>query len=413
MHAKPMNAAYSKTICALSIALAMSACGSESDENGAIYGEGGGGGDRYSSNNESWGEPGSAEDGGGEGGEVGEGVRPASGQLTAGRWRDVDNWAMWLKLMDPSGQWRAVTQSWGFMPVELVKVEVVSGQAPAIDAEVVLKDAQGAALWTARTDHAGRAYLFPSFFTGAPGVAGLEVEVGGVTAQVGADGEAVEIDAPGLAAPADTLDVMFAIDVTGSMLDEQSYLRSEMRDVMDRLEDERPDLTIRASMNFYCDPDDEFDVISNPFGPVAGAMDTLDAGASCGGGDYPEGVDEALDDALGHEWSTSARARVLFLVLDAPPHDDQGGLGRLARFAREASARGIKLVPVVSSGSDKPLEFLLRPLVMATNGTYAFLTADSGIGGDKIEPTIGSFEVEYLNELMLDYLLTQTGSGTL
>lgn len=67
----------------------------------------------------------------------------------------------------------------------------------------------------------------------------------------------------------------------------------------------------------------------------------------------------------------------------------------------------------MSSGANKPLEFMLRPLVMATNGTYTFLTAHSGIGGDKIEPTIGSYEVEYLNELILDYLLTQTGDGTL
>jgi hypothetical protein len=388
-------------LCAL-LALLTTACGA--DEGGGpngipVSGSGGGG------------EGGAYADSGGNNtageGPDGEGVAPEAGQLTAGRWRDVDDWGMWVKLMDPSaGSWRDMVTAWGYLPLEVVSVEVTSAGAPAIDATVTLEDAQGEALWTARTDYAGRAYLFPAFFTGAPAGQGLQVTAGGVSAPATLDAT-VELDAPALAAPPEVLDVMFMIDVTGSMLDEQAYLRSEMRDVISRLEAARPDLELRASTSFYCDPA-EFSVDAQPFGTVASALDVLDVGASCGGGDYPEAVDEALDAALGLEWSPSARARVLFLVLDAPPHQDQEGTSRLARFAREASERGIKLVPIVSSGANKPLEFMLRPLVMATNGTYTFLTSDSGIGDDKIEPTIGSFEVEYLNELMLDYLLTQT-----
>ncbi len=35
-----------------------------------------------------------------------------------------------------------------------------------------------------------------------------------------------------------------------------------------------------------------------------------------------------------------------------------------------------------------------------TGGSYVFLTDDSGIGGDHIEPTVGEFEVELLNDLL-------------
>ena len=54
-----------------------------------------------------------------------------------------------------------------------------------------------------------------------------------------------------------------------------------------------------------------------------------------------------------------------------------------------------------SSGVDQPTEFLLRSLAIATGGTYTFLTNDSGIGGDHTEPTIGTFEVELLNDLLV------------
>ena len=36
------------------------------------------------------------------------------------------------------------------------------------------------------------------------------------------------------------------------------------------------------------------------------------------------------------------------------------------------------------------------------------VSAHSGIGGEKLEPTIGTYEVELLNELMLDLLLEES-----
>ena len=81
---------------------------------------------------------------------------------------------------------------------------------------------------------------------------------------------------------------------------------------------------------------------------------------------------------------------------------------RLKRFVKQAAARGVKLVPIVSSGADKEVEFLMRSMVIGTNGAYVFLTNHSGIGDKKIEPTIGDYEVEYLNELMLNLLLKET-----
>jgi len=40
-------------------------------------------------------------------------------------------------------------------------------------------------------------------------------------------------------------------------------------------------------------------------------------------------------------------------------------------------------------------------MAIATNGTYVFVTDDSGIGNDHIEPTVGEYQVEFLNDLMV------------
>jgi hypothetical protein len=61
----------------------------------------------------------------------------------------------------------------------------------------------------------------------------------------------------------------------------------------------------------------------------------------------------------------------------------------------------VRIVPLGASGVDKDTEFLMRMLDIATGGTYTFLTNHSGIGGDHLEPTIGEYDVELLNDLLV------------
>ena len=90
----------------------------------------------------------------------------------------------------------------------------------------------------------------------------------------------------------------------------------------------------------------------------------------------------------------------MFMILDAPPHYDAARVKSIQRSVKEAAARGITLIPVVASGIDKNTEFLMRFMALGTNGTYVFLTDDSGIGNSHLKPTIGSYQVEYLNQLL-------------
>ena len=105
-----------------------------------------------------------------------------------------------------------------------------------------------------------------------------------------------------------------------------------------------------------------------------------------------------------HEWRENARARILFLVLDAPPHHEKRA--RVRRAIRQAAEQGIRIVPVAGSGIDKPTEFLMRFAATATGGTYAFLTDHSGIGNSHIKPTIGKHKVRKLNDLLVGIIGT-------
>jgi primase-polymerase (primpol)-like protein len=87
--------------------------------------------------------------------------------------------------------------------------------------------------------------------------------------------------------------------------------------------------------------------------------------------------------------------------LDAPPHYEPQVLDELKSSVKALSEKGIKLIPISASGVDKATEFLMRMVSIATNSTYVFITNDSGIGNDHIEASVGEYEVEYLNELML------------
>ena len=120
------------------------------------------------------------------------------------------------------------------------------------------------------------------------------------------------------------------------------------------------------------------------------------------GGDFPEAVHSALDVAISqNSWNDTASSRILFLLLDAPPHYTQEVISNLELNLIKAAEKGIKIIPITASGIDKATEYLMRSFAILTNGTYVFITDDSGVGNDHLEPTIGEFEVEKLNDLMV------------
>ena len=128
----------------------------------------------------------------------------------------------------------------------------------------------------------------------------------------------------------------------------------------------------------------------------------IDKQEANGGGDYEEAVPEALMAAMNSAgWNEFARARIAFLILDAPCHTDSASLSLLHEQVLNAAALGVRIVPVVCSGLGESGEYLLRSIALATNGTSFFLTDDSGIGHTHLKPTTDSLKVEHLNDMLV------------
>ena len=331
-------------------------------------------------------------------------LRPSPGQLTAGEWDDNDNYDFILNLVQTNDEWRSFETRWQFNISGRVTAVVTDDGTPINNAVVELLDNQGNTVFVARTNNAGVAYLFAGLRTGSQDAA-THIRAGG------AQGERRELDPsvnryefslPGNNV-AQSLDLMFVIDTTGSMGDELDYIKAELDDVIRQVRRDNANIDVRLSVNVYRDFGDEYVVRSMPFErDIENQLAFLRRQAASGGGDWEEAVHVALDDALSdHDWNDSATAKLLFLVLDAPPHNTDSIRNEMHRLYNLSASMGVRIIPVASSGIDKITEFLLRAMSITTGGTYIFLTDHSGIGNPHIEPTIGDYNVELLNELMI------------
>jgi hypothetical protein len=199
------------------------------------------------------------------------------------------------------------------------------------------------------------------------------------------------------------VDIAFVVDATGSMSDELNFLKAELNDVIYQSKQIDQRLDFRFANVFYRDHGDAYLTRTQQFSRILSESITFITDQQAGGGgDYEEAVDVALDTAIHHlSWNPAARARIIFLILDAPPHNTPQIQAKFQQLMRDAAEKGIRIVPLVASGINKSGEYLMRTLALATNGTYAFLTNHSGIGNMKMDPSTDSYEVELLNDLLI------------
>ncbi|HEX6914296.1 MAG TPA: carboxypeptidase-like regulatory domain-containing protein [Chitinophagaceae bacterium] len=322
------------------------------------------------------------------------------GILTAGEVNDFKKWKMWADYN--AAEFKEYSQRWGVSAVNRYSVQLYNrSYAALVNRAVYLLDGRGDTIWKARTDNTGKAELW----------AGMNEEQGSQF-RIAVDGSDRKFAASAFASGvnqvqldqdcslSDKVQVSFVVDATGSMSDEIGFLKQELEDVMGKIIERNKGISLELSSVFYRDHGDQYLTrhigFSEELLPVANFVKLQSAG---GGGDYPEAVNEALRTAMDSlNWDPGARSRILFLVLDAPPHD--AARAEMIVLMQQAAAKGIRIVPIACSGTDKSTEFLMRSMALATNGSYIFLTDDSGVGGAHIKPTTDSYKVEKLNELL-------------
>lgn len=349
---------------------------------------------------------------GGSGGQDVPQIKP--GQITAGEWSDLKNWNFWTNL-EQKQEFSKMSTYWSYNLSTRVSVNLTNlSGSPLPNVAVELLGKNNEILWESATDNLGNTELWGSLRNNQPtAISDLKVRVKNIIfTNIKLFSEGVNNLKANIHSDAvqKKIDIAFMVDATGSMGDELEYLKVELVDIINRVKAKKALATMNIGAVFYRDIGDEYVTRKSEFSTdISKTVNFIKQQKAEGGGDFPEAVHTALKETLKNlQWSTNATSRVVFMVLDAPPHHNAQIVSEMNELIALASRKGVKLVPVVASGIDKETEFLMRYAAIATNGTYVFITNHSGIGNDHLEPTIGKYEVEFLNDLLVrlidDYL---------
>lgn len=178
-------------------------------------------------------------------------------------------------------------------------------------------------------------------------------------------------------APQETprLDVVFTIDATGSMGDEIEVVKTQIWDIANKLMAGKPSPDIRFGLVFYQDRGDSFLVKKTELTRNVDAVhDELMAISAGGGGDWREHVGRGLHESLNLNWDRNPNvSRLLYLVGDAPGHDDYNDGYSIDAALTRAQQIGVTINVIGCSGLDSGrAEF--EGIAQRGGGTYSDLT---------------------------------------
>ncbi len=337
-----------------------------------------------------------------------------AGVLTAAEWNDLANWEFWTNVMN-NQEWNNSFEVWKMDTSSRIAVRVKdSAGNPVINLPVALYQNQSR-LWAARTSVKGEANcwfgLFPKDIEPAENLSlmiGDQMQAGAPVFSTGKEEEPVVWNeyVVSATAPQSKADIAFIVDATGSMGDEINFLKKDLLSILTSVQQSQSGVEIRTGTVFYRDEGQyeeyltRYSNFTTDFSSTMQFIGKQDAG---GGGDLPEAVHTALEVTLQKlSWNLDARSRLAFLILDAPAHyNHQGVVESLHQSIATFAEQGIRIIPVLASTYDKTAEFMCRYFAIVTDGTYVFLTDDSGVGDSHLTPTVGQYTVEKLNDLLV------------
>ncbi len=328
------------------------------------------------------------------------------GQITAGEWNDLTNWDFWNELIQ-NQDYSTMPEYWYYNLSDRISINLKNLKSEnLIDISLKLIDSNNIIIYESKTDNFGNAELWSALKNDVQiPIENLKIEINGqifenlIPYSVGINNLVLNTGSQNNEI---RIDIAFVVDATGSMSDELEYLKVELVDIIEKVKNQNSNSEINTASVFYRDEGDAYLTRKSEFSEdIEQTINFIDNQSAGGGGDFPEAVHSALNVAVNDlQWSSFARSRVIFLILDAPPHHEFQIISEIHDLVYTASKNGIKIIPVTASGINKETEFLMRYFSIATNGTYVFITNHSGIGNEHLEPTVGEYQVEFLNDLL-------------
>lgn len=328
------------------------------------------------------------------------------GILTAAELNDLSKWELWKDI--DSSLLSTHQKTWGFhLEKRFTVLAYNATKCPVTHLRVELLQ-NGTKIWETYTDNKGLAQLWETSLIEG----GLQIKCYSGDQLVSTIDNPKEFEA-GInkvqvdqsVTAQDEIEIAFVVDATGSMEDEIDFLKEDLMSIVSEVQSKFEGDKIRLGSVFYqCEGsgNDYVTVKSDLSENIQKTLDFIKSKQANGGGE--EVVEMALDKAINDlKWNPDSRAKMIFILLDEPPKNTPEVAKKMAEVYQQAAAKGIRIVPcVTSNGYDnaRSLEYLMRTGAMATNGTLLFLTDDSGVGGQHIIPFTDHYEVELFKDVL-------------
>jgi Mg-chelatase subunit ChlD len=177
------------------------------------------------------------------------------------------------------------------------------------------------------------------------------------------------------------IDVVFALDTTGSMSGLIEGAKQKIWSVASAMADGRPTPRIRIGLVGYRDRGDDYVTrttdLTEDIDEVYGRLQAFNAE---GGGDTPESVNQALHEAVTRmSWSQDDDVyKVVFLVGDAPPHMDYENDVKYAESVDLARAKGIA-INTIQCGTQADTAQVWREIARQGSGQFVAIRQDGAM----------------------------------
>ena len=176
------------------------------------------------------------------------------------------------------------------------------------------------------------------------------------------------------------VEVAFVLDTTGSMGDLIDGAKRKIWSIATTIVDNNPSADIAMALVAYRDRGDDYVVKSTPLSTdVQGLYGKLIKLEAAGGGDDPESVNEALDEAIsGLQWSSGENVKhIVFLVGDAPPHMDYRQERQYPEILKTAAQKHI-VVNAVQAGEMPETTPIWKEIAQFGHGRYISIPQNGG-----------------------------------
>jgi Mg-chelatase subunit ChlD len=177
------------------------------------------------------------------------------------------------------------------------------------------------------------------------------------------------------------VEVVFCLDTTGSMGGLIEGAKAKIWSICNQIANGKPTPDLKVGLVAYKDRGDEYITkvtdLTDDLDAIHGQVKTFTAN---GGGDAPESVNQALDDAVNKiKWSTDKKTlRIIFLVGDAPPHMDYKDDTKYPETCKKACEKGI-IINTIQCGNDAECTKHWKEIAVKSEGSYAPIPQEGGV----------------------------------